>query len=672
MTTTNKIIYGGDYNPEQWPSDVWREDARLMQAAGVNLVSLAIFSWAKLEPRPGEYDFGWLDEIINLLHAHGVSVNLATASASPPAWFSKLHPDSLPVDSNGLRYNIGSRQHYCPNNQAYRAGVANLIKQLAQRYAQHPAVAMWHANNEYGCHISECYCETCEAKFREFVMHRYEDLDVLNENWGTAFWSQAYYEWNEIKLPNRTTTFRNPGQVLDYKRFMNTSLLELYALEYDTLRATGATQPITTNLMPGHKPVDGFGWANYCDVMAVDLYPDPATPERSWRESAFCFDLTRSWKQSAPWIMMEQTTTQVNWRPLNQLKPPGLMHAFNMQALARGADGLMFFQWRASRNGAEKFHAGMIHHYGPEGRAYQDVKKLGADLKKLAPIVGSKVEAQVGLLISYENIWAVEVDSHPATIEGWEQPGYWHAALGAQNITANMVHPSTPLADLGQYKLLIAPMLYQLTQAQADTLRQYVHGGGTLIVTYFSGIVDEREQIGLGGYPSMLRDVLGMAVEEWQPFRADQRNRLRVVGQEESVSCDHWADLMHVNGAGAQVLATFEEDFFAGRAAITKNPFGAGSAYYFGTRPEYGYLVPFLGQLCNALGVQAAAVADAGVEVTARSNGNQKFLFLVNTNPTPASASLGQLAGTDLLTGQPISGEVRLEGYGALVVSYEP
>ncbi len=666
---TTALIYGGDYNPEQWPSDVWREDARLMQEAGVNLVSLAIFSWAKLEPKLGAYNFAWLDEVIDILHTHGVSVNLATASASPPAWFSRMYPDSLPVDNNGLRFNIGSRQHYCPNSSAYRAGVTALIIQLAQRYAKHPAVVMWHANNEYGCHISECYCETCQAKFREFLKQRYTNIETLNESWGTAFWSQAYYDWAEINLPNRTTTFRNPGQVLDYKRFMHESLLSLYRMEYDTLRGAGATQPITTNLMPGHKPVDGFAWSQHCDVIAVDLYPDPATPERSWRESAFCFDLTRSWKQSAPWIMMEQTTTQVNWRPLNQLKPPGLMHAFNMQALARGADGLMFFQWRASRNGAEKYHAGMLSHYGPDGRVFQEVKRLGSDLKKLNEIVGSRVEAQVGILISYENMWAMEVDSKPATLEGWEQPGYWHTALNAQNISTDLVHPSTALADLSKYKLLVMPMLYQLTEAQANTLRQYVNTGGTLIVTYFSAVADEREHIGLGGYPAMLRDMLGIKVEEWQPFRADQRNKLNVVGVDEPVACDHWADLMHVTTA--QVLATFGEDFFAGRAAITKNAFGAGNAYYFATRPEYGYLVPFLGQLCNTLGVQAAAIADAGVEVTVRSAGDQRFLFLVNTNPAPAHATLNGLSGTDLLSGQALSDDVTIEGYGTIVMKYK-
>lgn len=665
-TQSNQIIYGGDYNPEQWPPEYWREDARLMQEAGVNLVSLAIFSWAKLESAPGQYHFEWLDEVIEILHAHGIGVNLATASASPPAWFSKLHPDSLPVDSNGLRYNIGARQHYCPNSASYLQGIAGLITQLAQRYARHPAVKMWHANNEYGCHISECYCETCQSKFRAFLKRKYSTIEALNDSWGTAFWSQTYYNFDEVNLPNRTASFKNPGHFLDYKRFMNESILNLYRLEYKTLREAGATQPITTNLMPGFKPVDGFEWANDCDVMAIDLYPDPATPERSWRESAFCFDLTRSWKQSQPWILMEQTTAQVNWRPLNQIKPPGMMHAFNMHALAHGADGLMFFQWRASNGGAEKFHGGMVQHYGPNGRVFQDVKKLGADLKKLAPIVGSRVEAQVGILVSYPNMWALEIESKPATLEGWEQPGYWHVALAAQNITADLVDPNTALADLSKYKLLIMPMLYQLTAAQAKTVQQYVSGGGTLIVTYFSGVADECEHIGLGGYPAMLRDVLGIKVEEWQPFRADQRNTLQVHGSTDTPTCDHWADLLHTTTA--QVLATFGEDFFAGRAAITKNVFGAGSAYYFATRPEYGYLVPFLGELCATLGVASPVVADAGIEVTLRRNGGQRFLFLVNTNPTPANASLGDLSGTDLLTGKSMSGDVSLEGFGSSIV----
>jgi beta-galactosidase len=657
------LIYGGDYNPDQWPKDIWLEDAKLMREVGVNLVSLAIFSWAKLEPRPGDYNFGWLDEVINLLHQHGVFVNLATATASPPAWLSRKYPESLPVDANGMRFKHGSRQHYCPNSTAYVSHGTQLVTALAARYAKHPAVVMWHINNEYGCHVSECYCEVCEARFREWLKTRYASLDELNEAWGTAFWSQAYTEWDEIGLPNRVTTFRNPGQTLDYKRFMNHSLLNLYKAEVAALRAAGATQPVTTNFVFGIKALDGFEWAKHEDITAVDLYPDPAEPALAWRQSAFCMDLTRSYKNGNPFILMEQTTTQVNWRTVNQLKPPGMMRAFNMQALARGADGLMFFQWRASRNGAEKFHAGMVQHYGAEGRVFAEVKQLGQELKQLQAIVGSRVPAQVAILISHENMWALELDSKPGAMDGWEAPGYWHAALTSQNIAVDLVHPD---GDLSQYKLVIAPVLYQLTRPQADALTAFVSNGGTLVTTYFTGIVDAREHIWLGGYPALLQDVLGIKVEEWQPMLPAQHNALDVAGESAPVTCTQWADLLHTTSAEA--IATYRSEFYAGRPAITYNTYGKGEAYYFGTRPEQPFLVRWLLGLCDGLGVRAPARADAGVEASLRSKDGQDYLFLINQNAVGAAADLGARRGTDMLTGKAIAGKVALEGFGVRVI----
>lgn len=660
------ILYGGDYNPEQWPEEVWQEDVRLMQAAGVNCVSLGIFSWATLETAPGQYDFGWLDRILDLLHANNIRVFLATATASPPPWFSRLHPESLPVDKDGLRFKPGSRQHYCPNSKAYKEGSAALAGVLAQRYGQHPAVMMWHVNNEYACHISECYCDVCTDEFRVWLQGRYRSLDELNEAWGTAFWSQRYTDWNEIHLPNRTMTFRNPGHVLDYKRFMNASILALFCGEVSAIRAAGASQPLFTNMVFGMTALDQFEWAQHADYTAVDIYPDPSLKERAWISIAFAYDMMRSIKGGQPFLLLEQATTQVNWRTINQLKPPGQMRALSYQAVARGADSVMFFQWRASRAGAEKYHSAMVPHYGTENsRVFDEVSQLGRELKQLQHITGSRVPAQVGLLFSFENVWALEIDSKPAQINPGEAILPWHEAFATQNIPVDIVHPDM---DLAPYKVLVAPLLYQLTAAQAETLRAFVQNGGTLVMSYFSGIVDTQERIWLGGYPALLRDVLGITVEEWQPLLPDEGVELRDT-QGRQIIGQHWADLLHVNGA--EVLAHYVGGFLDGRAAVTRHGSGSGQAYYVGTRPVQESLNGLMRDVCASSNIMPLIDAPQGIEASVRSQGDTSTLFVINHTDQTAEVDLRDKRGRDSLSGEAISGRITLEPYGVRVIGLE-
>lgn len=658
------LLYGGDYNPEQWPEEVWLEDVRLMQAAGVNCVSLAIFSWAKLEPRPGEHDFAWLDRIIDLLHAHGIRILLATATASPPPWFSKLYPDSLPVDRNGQRYKPGSRQHYCPNNEAYRQSAAALAGKMAARYGEHPAVLMWHVNNEYACHVHECFCERCRDTFRGWLQERYSSLDALNDAWGTQFWSQRYGAWDEIELPVRTPTFVNPGQMLDYRRFMNASILRLFRSEIDAIRATGATQPLFANMVFDPKWLDQFEWAQYADYTAVDAYPDPSLGEYAWISAAFVYDLMRSANGNKPFLLIEQTATQVNWRPVNQLKPPGMMRALSYQAVARGSDSVMFFQWRASKAGAEKFHAGMVPHGGVGGnRVFGEISQLGAELKQLGAVIDSRMRADVGLLFSFENVWALEIGSKPAQIDAVEAILPWHAALAGQNIPVDIVHPG---ADLSAYKVLVAPLLYQISQSQADNLRRFVERGGALILSYFSGIADERDHIWLGGYPGLLKDVLGLEVEEWQPLLPDQAVRFEDVRGEQS-SGTHWAEVVRVGTA--EVLARLTDGWMSGQPAICRNRFGNGLAYYAATRPAPEYLGGLLREICAGQGVHSLADAPFGVEVTERNAGDVTYLFVINHTDRAVDVHLRTEGGEDVLTGERRGSDLQLEPYQVQIIA---
>lgn len=657
------ILYGGDYNPDQWSEETWQEDVRLMQAAGVNAVSLAIFSWAKLEPQPGQYNFGWLDQVIDLLHQGGIRVLMATATASPPPWFSKQHPESLPVDKNGLRFKPGARQHYCPNSEAYRTASSALAGKMAERYGNHPAVLMWHVNNEYACHIYECFCDTCRDGFRSWLKTRYQTLETLNESWGTYFWSQQYGQWDEIELPHRTASFVNPGQMLDYRRFMNASILRLFRGEVDAIRAAGATQPLFTNMVFGLKWLDQFEWAQYADYMAIDIYPDPSMGDQAWNSVAFAYDVMRSAKQGKPFLLLEQATTQVNWRPINQLKPPGMMRALSYQAVARGADSVMFFQWRASKAGAEKYHSAMVPHGGVQNsRVFDEVSQLGAELNQLTALIGTRIPAQVGFLFSFENVWALEIDSKPAQINAIETILPWYDALNQQHIPVDVVHPD---ADFSTYRVLVAPLLYQLTQTQADRLRQFVQGGGTLIFSYFSGITDARDHIWLGGYPALIQDVLGLRVEEWQPLLSDETAAFRDADGREA-QAEHWVDLLHPSTA--EVTAHYQGGFIDQRPAITRNNFGAGQAYYVGTRPDAAYLRDLLCRICAENSVHSLINSDAGVEASIRTDGTNRYLFVINHTSEPAAVDLQDHRGADLLTGDVFEGRSTLQPYEVRII----
>jgi beta-galactosidase len=658
------VLYGGDYNPEQWPEEVWLEDARLMQEAGVNLVSIAIFSWAKLEPKPGEYHFGWLDRVMDVLWGHGVSSCLATATASPPAWLVRAHPEMLPVDENGLIYGQGSRQHYCPNSRAYRGAAAALSRALAARYSQHPAVALWHINNEIGCHIHACYCDVCAADFRAWLKKRYAGLKELNESWGTAFWSQHYGDWEEILPPRKMPTFRNPGHALDYQRFMSESLMGVLLNEVEAVRSVDPAAKVTTNAVTLNKPTNYWEYYRHVDVAAWDAYPDPAAGLDEVCSIAFSHDLFRGMRGGLPFILMEQVTSQVNWRPNNVLKAPGQMRALSYQAVSRGADGVMFFQWRASRAGAEKFHGAMIPHAGPDTRVFREVKQLGGELKKLRSLLGASTRAKVAIIYSWENRWALEMESKPRAFDYNSLVVSLYKPLWAANIAVDVVEPHS---DLSAYDVVLAPALYQLRAADAERLKSFVDRGGTLVVSFFSGIVDEREHIWLGGYPAPLRDVLGVTVEEWQPLAPGEQQSIESGSPAGSYSCSYFSEKVHPKGA--QVLARYSQGIFNAAPAVTLNKYGRGEAIYVSTLPDGSYLAALYQRVLQAKRIGAPIAAPAGVEATVRTTGQAEYLFILNQTSAAAEVDLRDWSGTDVLSGKRLQGKLQLEPFGVRIVS---
>ncbi len=651
--------FGGDYNPEQWHPSVWQEDVALMKVARVNLVSVGIFSWALLEPSEGRYEFGWLDDVLDLLHESGIRVDLANASASPPPWFSHRYPQSLPVTANGVRLGYGSRQAFCASSPEYRRAAAALTTEIAKRYASHPAVVMWHVHNEYGCHNQPCYCEVSGAAFQRWLERKYDDIDALNEAWGTAFWSQHYYRFDEITPPRQSGTFVNPTQVLDFARFSSDELLDCYRAEADILRAHSPL-PVTTNFMGFSmgldKPIDYWAWADHMDLVSNDHYLVAEDP-RNFQELAMGADFVRGLASGGPWVLMEHSTSAVNWQPRNIAKRPGELRRNSLQHIARGADAALFFQWRAAKAGSEKFHSALLPHAGTDSRVWREVVELGADLAAISEIVGSRVNgAAVAIIHDTDARWASELDSHP-TIDAslLNETRLWHDALYRLGVTTDFRRSTD---DLSSYGLVVVPMQYLMTDAGADSLRSFAKNGGTVVITYQSGIVDEDDHIRLGGYPGALLSMTGTRIEEFYPLREGEEVELTRYG-----SGRVFSELGR--SLTSEVLAEFAGGPTAGSPAITRNRVGTGTVYYVGTSLSPAGARELVTEILTASSIPVPQKSGDDVEIMRRSDGSRTWLFAINHGSADAVVTVD---GVDLLTGAATEGTLTVSSGGVAVV----
>ena len=581
---------------------------------------------------------------MDLLAGAGVMVDLATATASPPAWLAQRHPETRPVTADGTVLWPGSRQAYCPSSPVFRERAAALVERLATRYRDHAALAMWHVGNEYACHVTCCWCDTSATAFRAWLLARYGDLDALNAAWGTAFWSQRYTDWEQVQPPRATPTFANPGQRLDFRRFSSAEHLACFVAERDLLHRITPGVPVTTNFMAHKDVVDYWTWADEVDVVSDDHYLTAADPARHV-DLAFEADTTRGLSRGRPWLLMEHSTSAVNWQPRNVPKRPGETIRNSLQHVARGADGALFFQWRQSRAGAEKYHSALVPHAGPDSRLFREVTELGGILDRLAPVAGSTVTSDVALVFSWESWWAVEADAHPSVdLHYREAARDLHAALFAQGITVDVVQPG---AALDGYRLVLAPTLHLLSDADAALLEAYVRGGGHLLVTFFSGIVDEHDHVRLGGYPGAFRDLLGVRVEEFHPLLAGETVRLsgpQGIGGSAAV----WTEDLHVVAPDTETVLRYADGALQGVPAVTRRAVGDGVAWYVATRPDSTTTAGLLAQACADAGVEATAAVPSGVEVVRRRRADDSYLFVLNHTHLPAPV---EVHGTDLVTG---------------------
>ncbi|GGK84162.1 beta-galactosidase [Sphaerisporangium melleum] len=621
-----RLAFGADYNPEQWPREVWDEDMRAMRAAGVNIVSLAIFSWARIQPAQDVWDFGWLDDAMDLLHAHGIAVDLATATASPPPWLTTKHPEILPVDQNGHTVWPGARQHWRPTSPVFREHALRLTRALAERYGRHPALAAWHVSNELGCHNVYDFSDDAATAFRAWLRSRYGTLEELNRAWATAFWSQHYSDWAQILPPRLAASYPNPTQQLDFKRFSSDALKDHLRAERDVLREVTPDVPVTTNfmVMGGTKGMNYADWAGEVDFVSNDHYL--LTGPQAQDELSFSANLTGSLAGARPWYLMEHSTSAVNWQPVNLAKKPGGMARDSLTHVAYGADAVCFFQWRQSAGGAEKYHSAMLPHAGEDSEVFRAVTELGATLAALAPVAGTRrSRAAAAIVFDWESWWASELDSHPTSLLRYRQEALdWYSAFLAAGVRVDIVSPAD---DFTGYQMLVAPILHVVPGALGRRLENYVASGGHLVTTYFSGIVDEDDHVWLGGYPGALRDVLGIRIQEFGPLPAGD-----AVDLDLGVAGTLWTDRIELTDTATEVLASYKTGDQAGRPAITVRRTKAGSASYVSTRlgPDgLSVVLPRLldiGEVASDLPPEARGL----VEVAVRTDETDDYWFLIN------------------------------------------
>lgn len=662
MTEDNELVYGGDYNPDQWPRETWDEDIRLMRQAHVNRVTLGVFSWSSLEPREGEYEVEWLDTIMDKLADAGIGVVLATPTASPPPWFSLAHPEALPVRPDGVRLVHGSRDTYNPAAPAYREAAVRITRMLAERYGQHPALRMWHLHNEYG---TVSHGPVSDEAFRVWLRARYGTLEALNAAWWTAFWSQGYGAWEEILTPRATQYLPNPAHVLDFKRFSADLLRDCLRDQVEVVRAVTPDVPVTTNFMlPSWHHYDEWDLAAEIDTVSIDHYPAARDVEGEVH-AAFGADLARSFNGGRPWTLMEQATSTVYDYAAGRIfaKEPGRLERNTMQYLARGATGSLFFQWRNGRGGAEMFHSPMVPHTGPDSRVFREICDLGATLGRLGELAAPPADGgpvnrnRVAFVWDSTAWWSSETRAMPTDdLSFLDAVRAAHRALWWEGIGCDAVRLGD---DLSAYDVVLVPSKLAVSDDEAQALHRFVEQGGTAVVWYFAGSTDELLRVRQGSFSGAFADLLGIRVEELHPLAPGE-----TVTLDDGTTGDCWSQLVQLRGAEA--LAHVTGGVLDGVPAITRHDVGAGAAYHVGTRLEPGALRRLLADVVARAGVtRDHPAAGDGLEVVRRHAGPGTYLLAVNHDEVPRALTVD---GHDLLADRPVAGEVVLAPGAHLVL----
>jgi beta-galactosidase len=674
VTKANFMLHGGDYNPDQWLDrpDILADDIKLMQLANTNTFSVGIFAWSALEPEEGIYHFEWLDFIIDNIYNIGGRVILATPSGARPAWMSQKYPEVLRVNSSRVKQHHGGRHNHCFTSEVYREKTQKINRLLAERYGNHPALLMWHISNEYG---GECHCDKCQHAFRDWLKEKYnDDLKALNDAWWGPFWSHTISDWSQVESPSPIGESMVHGLNLDWRRFITDQTISFYNNEIVPLRELTPEIPITTNFMADthdlipFQALDYSKFAKHLDVISWDAYP---AWHNDWESTAdlaskvgFINDLYRSLKQQ-PFLLMESTPSGVNWHNVNKAKRPGMHLLSSMQMVSHGSDSVLYFQWRKSRGSSEKFHGAVVDHdNSAENRVFKEVAQVGETLGKLSEVIGTNRPADVAVLYDWESNWALndaqgfglKTKLYPQTLQK-HYKAFWEKDIPVDVITKEQ--------DFSSYKLLIVPMLYLVGEETIARLKTYVANGGTLVMTYISGLVNEHDLTYLGGWNKDLQEIFGMKPVETDTLYPKDKNSVKFNG--ETYLLKDYATIIEVDSANVE--AVYEDDFYAETPAVTSNQYINGKTYYIGGRLEHSFQQAFYKGLINELSLEPVAKVKhgQGVSVQVRQSPESDYIFVMNFTEEKQPVAFDSVV-KDLVTGEELSGEVTLEKYEVRIV----
>lgn len=663
------LLHGGDYNPDQWLDrpDILEEDIKMMKKAGVNTATVGVFSWSALEPQEGNFQFGWLHDIMDKLYENGIYTVLATPTGARPAWMDEKYPSVLRVEKDGRRNHHSGRHNHCMSSLEYRALVEKMDTRLAQEFGNHPGLILWHISNELG---GECYCDSCKKRFQEYLREKYHNnIEELNKQWWTSFWSRRFDSFEQIEPPYDNGEHSILGLNLDWKRFNSWNMKDYLAFERRILKKYTPQVPATANFMKLFEQLDYVDLAKEIDIISWDGYPswnnDYETPADTAAELSFDHAVMRSLKKDKPFMLMESTPSLVNWHSVNKLKRPGILRASSIQTIGCGSDTVQYFQWRKGRGAAEQFHGAVVDHLGRDDtRVFKEVSEVGELLKKLAPVTGSRVASKAAVLFDWSNRWAIkdmQGMAHDTKNYEKEVRKFYNIHL-KKGINADIVFP---LEDLSSYSLVVLPMYYAVSKEAGAWLKEYVKNGGTVVATYLTAYVNENTLAYLGGFPGAgLGEVFGLYAEELDTLYPTDSNAVLMKDGNKAIVKDY-CELIKLTGA--EVLGTYESDFYAGMPAVTVHSYGNGKAYYIGTRMEEEDLIKFFTQIWSECGIKEKELPEGVEYLTRTAEDGSTFDFYVNYNAMPVTVQLSK-DGTNLLNGEAVSGKVEILPFNAVVV----